>query len=122
MSQFGAQKTRTHTLKSRHTQNESLFGADFIPEALLGHFSSKISKERPLQSIRDRYRPMLNEFLFTKIEEEDIGNIWFQQDGATRHTAEATLDGLCPVFENRLATLELRFDNVGLLFVECRQR
>ena len=25
---------------------------------------------------------MLNEFLFTKIEEDDIGNIWFQQDGA----------------------------------------
>ena len=23
----------------------------------------------------DRYRAMLNEFLFTKIEEEDIGNI-----------------------------------------------
>ena len=30
----------------------------------------------------DRYRAMLNEFLFTKIEEENIGNIWFQQDGA----------------------------------------
>ena len=30
----------------------------------------------------DRYRVMLNEILFTKIEEEDIGNIWFQQDGA----------------------------------------
>ena len=28
----------------------------------------------------DRYWAMLNEFLFTKIEEEDIGNIWFQQD------------------------------------------
>ena len=26
----------------------------------------------------DRYRAMLNEILFTKIEEEDIGNIWFQ--------------------------------------------
>ena len=25
----------------------------------------------------DCYRAMLNEFLFTKIEEEDIGNIWF---------------------------------------------
>ena len=45
---------------------------------------------------------MLNEFLFTKIEEEDIGNIWFQQDGATRHTAEATLDVLRPVFEDRI--------------------
>ena len=30
---FGAQKTRTPTLKSRRTQNESLFGADFGPEA-----------------------------------------------------------------------------------------
>ena len=30
---FGAQKTRTYTLKSRRTQNESLFGADFGPEA-----------------------------------------------------------------------------------------
>ena len=31
---FGAQKTRTHTLQSRYTQNESLFGADFGPEAI----------------------------------------------------------------------------------------
>ena len=44
---------------------------------------------------------MLHEFLFTKIEEEDIGNIWFQQDGVTCHTAEATLDVLRPVFEDR---------------------
>ena len=42
---------------------------------------------------------MLNEFLFTKIEEEDISNTWFQQDGATCHTAEATLDISQPVFE-----------------------
>ena len=45
---------------------------------------------------------MLNEFLFKKIEEEDIANIWFQQDGATCHTAEATLDVLNPVFEDRI--------------------
>ena len=43
---------------------------------------------------------MLNEFLFTKIEEEDIGNIWFQKDGATCHTAEGTLDVLRLVFED----------------------
>ena len=45
---------------------------------------------------------MLNEFFFTKIEEEDIGNIWFQQDGATCDTAEPTLDVLHPVFEDRI--------------------
>ena len=30
---FGAQKTLTHTLKSRRNQNESLFGANFGSEA-----------------------------------------------------------------------------------------
>ena len=43
---------------------------------------------------------MLNEFLFTKIEEDDIGNIQFQQNGATCHTAEATVYVQRPVFED----------------------
>ena len=46
--------------------------------------------------------------LFTKIEEEYIGNIWFQQDGATCHTTE--LDVLRPVFEDR--TISRRADVV----------
>ena len=49
-----AQKTRTHTLKSRGTQNESLFSANFGPEAYLGRFSSIVNG--------DRYRAMLKEF------------------------------------------------------------
>ena len=47
---------------------------------------------------------MLHKFLFTEIEEDDIGNIWFQQDGATCHTAEDTLDVLCPVFKDRISS------------------
>ena len=31
-----------------------------------------------------------------------MGNIWFQQDGATCHTAEATFDVLQPVLEYRI--------------------
>ena len=58
----------------------------------------------------ERYRAMLKEFLFTKIEEEDIGNISFQQDSATCHTAEATLDVLRPVFEDRI--ISRRTDDV----------
>ena len=47
---------------------------------------------------------MLNEFLFLEIEEEDIGigYIWFKQDGATFHTAEATLDVLRTVGKDRI--------------------
>ena len=50
----------------------------------------------------DRYRAKLNEFLFTKIKEEDIGNIWFQQDGAMCHLTEATLNVLRHVFKDRV--------------------
>ena len=46
----------------------------------------------------------MNEYLFTKIVEEDIDNIWCEQDGVTCHTAEATLNVLCPVFEDRIIT------------------
>ena len=34
---------------------------------------------------------MLKEFLFTNIEDEDIGNIWFQQDGVTCQIGNATV-------------------------------
>ena len=44
---------------------------------------------------------MLNEFVFTKIEEEDIGNIWFQQDPP--HSQSDTRC-LRPVFEDRIIT------------------
>ena len=50
----------------------------------------------------ERYRAMLNELLSTKIEEDYIGNIWFQLDGTTCHTAKDILDVLCPVFEDRI--------------------
>ena len=53
----------------------------------------------------------MNEFLFTKVEENDIGNIWFQQEGTTCHIEEATLDVLCPVFEDRI--ISRRADVVG---------
>ena len=50
---------------------------------------------------------MLNEFMFTKIEDKDIGNIWYQEDGATCNTAEATLDVLRPVLKTALSAAEL---------------
>ena len=47
----------------------------------------------------DRYRAMLNEFLFTKIEEKDIRQHLIS---TMPHTAKATLDVLRPVFEVRI--------------------
>ena len=62
----------------------------------------------------DRYRAMLNEFMFTKIEEDNIGNIWFQQDGATCHTAKATLDVFALFLKIALSFAELMsFGHLG---------
>ena len=62
----------------------------------------------------DHYRVMLKEFSFIKIEEEVIGNIWFQQDGAT-------LDVLRPAVEDRIISRRAD-DTVGLLCVWYRKR
>ena len=85
----------------------------------MGHLFFENKQRESVAVNRDRYRAILNEFLFTKIEEEDITNIWFQQNGATSHTAEATLDILRPVFVDHI--ISRGFDTVGLLFVGCHQ-
>ena len=48
----------------------------------MGHFFFENEQGEAVTVNWDRYRAMLNEFLFTKNEEENIGNIWFQQDAA----------------------------------------
>ena len=50
----------------------------------------------------ERYHLTLSKFFFKQIEEADLDNIWFQQDGATCHTANATLNLLRPIFENHI--------------------
>jgi len=48
------------------------------------------------------YRSNVEYFLFPRMEEEDTDVIWFQQDGATCHTANVTIDLLRGTFENRI--------------------
>ena len=62
----------------------------------------------------DRYRAMLNEFLLTKVEEKDIGNIWFQQD-IVPHSRSYTRGFFCAQFlKIALSTAELMsFGHLG---------
>ena len=84
----------THTYIENPAQNESLF------RGIIGPFFFENEQGEAVTINSDRYRTMLNEVLLTKIEEEDIGNIRFQQDDATCYTAEATLNVLRHVFED----------------------
>ena len=71
------QNCRIWDTENRHAYIE-LFGADFGPEA---RFFFKNEQGEAVTVNGDRYRVILNEFLFKKIQKEDIVNIWFQQDG-----------------------------------------
>ncbi|GFV25129.1 uncharacterized protein TNCV_591951 [Trichonephila clavipes] len=50
----------------------------------------------------DRYRAMITNFFITELNNHDIQELWFQQDGATCHTARATIDLLKDTFDDPL--------------------
>ncbi|GFY34332.1 paramyosin [Trichonephila clavipes] len=50
----------------------------------------------------DRYRAILTNFFIPELNNHDVQELWFQQDGATSHTARATIDLLKDTFGDRL--------------------
>ncbi|GFU58291.1 putative DD41D transposase [Trichonephila clavipes] len=50
----------------------------------------------------DRYRAMITNFFIPELNNHDVQELWFQQDGATCHTARATIDLLKDTFGERL--------------------
>ncbi|GFV64137.1 uncharacterized protein TNCV_3206451 [Trichonephila clavipes] len=46
----------------------------------------------------DRYRAMITNFFIPELNNHDVQELWFQQDGATCHTARATIDLLNKTF------------------------
>ncbi|GFT85723.1 putative DD41D transposase [Trichonephila clavipes] len=50
----------------------------------------------------DRYRARITNFFIPELNNHDVQLLWFQQDGATYHTAPATIDLLKNTFGDRL--------------------
>ena len=63
----------------------------FWSRSIIGPFFFENEQGKAVTVNGDHYRAILNEFLFTKIDKENIGNIWFQHDGARCHIAEVKL-------------------------------
>ncbi|GFS50714.1 putative DD41D transposase [Trichonephila clavipes] len=57
-----------------------------------------------------RYRAMITNFFIPELNNHDVQELWFQQDGATCHTARATIDLLKDTFGDRLIS---RFRHVN---------
>ncbi|GFV38089.1 transposable element Tc3 transposase [Trichonephila clavipes] len=50
----------------------------------------------------DRYRAMITNFFIPELKNHDVQELWCQQDGATCHTARATIDLLKDTFGDHL--------------------
>ncbi|GFT72593.1 hypothetical protein TNCV_974391 [Trichonephila clavipes] len=75
---------------------------------LLGPYPvSRERRNRYVQSVffpvnGDRYRAMITNFFIPELNNHDVQELWFQQDGAICHTARATIDLLKDTFGDRL--------------------
>ena len=98
---WGTENSHAYIEKPTHSKRVTVW-CRFWSRGIIGPFFFENEQGEAVTVNGDRYWAMLNEVLFTKIEEDDIGNIWFQQNGATCHTAEATLDVLRSAFEHRI--------------------
>ena len=78
------------------------FWCKFWYGGIIGPFFFKNEQGAAVTVNGERYRAMLNEFLFPKIEENDMDDIWLQQGGTTSHTSSVTIDLLRTIFENRI--------------------
>ncbi|GFX99822.1 transposable element Tc3 transposase [Trichonephila clavipes] len=64
----------------------------------------------------DRYRAMITNFFIPELNNHDVQELWFQQDGATCHTARATIDLLKDTFIDHLIS---RFGPVNWPPISC---
>ncbi|GFY02319.1 uncharacterized protein TNCV_3502011 [Trichonephila clavipes] len=69
------------------------------------HLATSFDSEKLIDSIilnGDRYRAMITNSFIPELNNHDVQELWFQQDGATCHTARATIDLLKDTFGDRL--------------------
>ena len=78
---WGTRNPHAYIEKPTHPKLVTV-GCGFSSRGIIGTFFFENEQGEVVTVNDDRYCVMLNEFLFTKIED----NIWFQQDGATCHT------------------------------------
>ncbi|GFT53443.1 hypothetical protein TNCV_3324331 [Trichonephila clavipes] len=72
---------------------ESRDKASHVPIPIpLGYLQKRCLNGHNVTVNGDRYRAMIINFIIPELNNHDIQELWFQQDGATCHTARATID------------------------------
>ncbi|GFU61500.1 uncharacterized protein TNCV_2287951 [Trichonephila clavipes] len=71
-------------------------------DGIIGPYFFKNDEGHNVTVNGDRYRAMITNFFIPELNNQDVQELWFQQDGATCHTARATIDLLKDTLGDRL--------------------
>ncbi|GFW75156.1 transposase [Trichonephila clavipes] len=71
-------------------------------DGIIGSYCFKNDEGHKVTVNGDRYRAMITNFFMPELNNYDVQELWFQQDGATCHTARATIVLLKDTFGDRL--------------------
>ncbi|GFV55293.1 tigger transposable element-derived protein 1 [Trichonephila clavipes] len=69
---------------------------------IIGPYFFKTDEGHNVTVNGDRYKAMITNFFIPELNNRDVQELWFQQDGATCHTARATIDLLKDTLGDRL--------------------
>ncbi|GFU81045.1 hypothetical protein TNCV_1116971 [Trichonephila clavipes] len=81
---------RTSGSMATSTNKTAAFGVKLIPKCHNVTFNG------------DRYRAMITNLFIPELNNHDVKELWFQQDGEKCHTARATIELLKDTFGDRL--------------------
>ncbi|GFW98682.1 transposase [Trichonephila clavipes] len=92
----------TYTSVCRNTVTSRKTGCALWTGGIIGPYFFKNDEGHNVTVNGDRYRAMITNFFIPELNNHDVQELWFQQDGATCHTARATIDLLKDTFGDRL--------------------
>ncbi|GFY15923.1 putative DD41D transposase [Trichonephila clavipes] len=84
-----------------HPEKLTVWGALWAG-GIIGPYFFKNDEGHNVTVNGDRYRAMITNFFIPELNNHDVQELWFQQDGATCHTARATIDLLKDTFGDHL--------------------
>ncbi|GFU44303.1 uncharacterized protein TNCV_3041401 [Trichonephila clavipes] len=88
--------------KHRYIQKKLSVWCALWAGGIIGPYFFKNDEGHNVTVNGDRYRAMITNFSIPELNNHDVQELWFQQDGETCHTGGATIDLLKDTFGDRL--------------------
>lgn len=99
---WGSEKPRPNEEQPSSTVAKVSVWCAIWANGIIGPYFFENQQGKPAAVNTSTYQQMLNGFLLPKLQTMDIGNKWFQHDGASWHTQSQTVDILRKKFPGRV--------------------